>query len=95
MEDVKGPENDFRLDGKIVGGRAFVGRRPMAQSRSAALVRIAQETDPHLALTAKTMPEHGPSTRILASLEFLQAGTVSDHEIEDAWYWEKRPEQSS
>lgn len=54
-------------------------RRSMAQSRSVALVRIAQETDPHLALTAKTMPENGPSARIFASLKFLQAGTVSDH----------------
>jgi RimJ/RimL family protein N-acetyltransferase len=55
------------------------------------LVAISQKADPTLVITAKTRPEHNASTKILQKNGFRHAGVVQDHEIGDAWLWEKLP----
>ncbi len=66
---------------------------PPLQSRghagrtAAALIAIAREARPGIAIWAKTAPEPGPSTAILARLGFERAGTAIDHEIGEAWVW--------
>lgn len=63
----------------------------IASAASGALIRIARETDPALAITAKTAPEPNASTRILEKHGFVRAGIVQDHEIGDAWLWRLDP----
>jgi ribosomal-protein-alanine N-acetyltransferase len=65
--------------------------RGMAQRTARELVRLARAADPSIRLFAKTLPEFNASTTILARLGFLQAGTVTDHEIGEAWAWELDP----
>ncbi|MCE3295049.1 MAG: hypothetical protein K0R65_763 [Crocinitomicaceae bacterium] len=51
------------------------------------LIKIAQNADPKVILTAKTAPEHNASTKILANNKFIFKGIVQDEEIGDAWLW--------
>ncbi|HRG25629.1 MAG TPA: GNAT family N-acetyltransferase [Chitinophagaceae bacterium] len=53
------------------------------------LVRLANETDPTVRITAKTAPEENPSVTILKKHQFQQAGVVQDEEIGEAWLWER------
>jgi [ribosomal protein S5]-alanine N-acetyltransferase len=52
------------------------------------LVAIALETDPSLRITARTLPEKNPSTRILEKNGFRLVGTVEDPEDGEVWEWE-------
>lgn len=67
---------------------AFEGQG-VATAACGLLVQIARRTDPTLTVTAKTAPYQNASTRILAKHGFRQAGVVKDHEIGDAWLWER------
>jgi [ribosomal protein S5]-alanine N-acetyltransferase len=51
------------------------------------LVRISQNSDREITITAKTMPEHNASTKILQNNGFTFSEIVQDHEIGDAWLW--------
>jgi [ribosomal protein S5]-alanine N-acetyltransferase len=55
------------------------------------LIRMSQDTDPALVITAKTAPEHNASTRILENNKFNFVGIVQDEEIGDAWLWTLKP----
>lgn len=51
------------------------------------LVRISQQCDPTVELTATTAPGHNASTKILENSGFIFSGIVQDHEIGNAWLW--------
>lgn len=51
------------------------------------LVRIAQDFDPKITITATTVPEHNASTKILKNNRFVFTEIVQDDEIGDAWLW--------
>ena len=53
----------------------------------ACLVKIAQESDPAVRITARTLPEEGFSTRILQKNGFVFTGTVLDPDDGDVWEW--------
>lgn len=52
------------------------------------LVQLAQQTDPTVRITARTLPEHNFSTRILEKNNFRLLGTVDDPEDGEVWEWE-------
>ena len=56
------------------------------------LIKIAQNTDPKVTVTAKTAPEHSASTKILENNKFIFTEIVQDEEIGDAWFWKFKPE---
>ena len=58
------------------------------------LVKIAQQTDPNLIITAKTAPEKNVSTKILENNNFEFTGIVQDEEIGDAWLWTHKKQLS-
>lgn len=66
--------------------KAFEGQG-IASYTCKKLVAISKRTDPTLLITAKTMPEHNASTKILQKNGFEFAEIVQDHEIGDAWLW--------
>jgi [ribosomal protein S5]-alanine N-acetyltransferase len=66
--------------------KAFEGQG-IASYTCKELVAISKRTDPTLLITAKTMPEHNASTKILQKNGFEFAEIVQDHEIGDAWFW--------
>ncbi len=51
------------------------------------LVRIAQESDPAVRITARTLPEEGFSTKILQKNGFVFSGTITDPDDGDVWEW--------
>lgn len=57
------------------------------------LIKIAQNADPKITITAKTAPEHNASTKILENNKFIFSGIVQDNEIGDAWLWVLKPEE--
>ena len=57
------------------------------------LIKISQNTDPKVTVTAKTAPEHNASTRILENNKFIFTEIVQDDEIGDAWLWMLNPEE--
>jgi [ribosomal protein S5]-alanine N-acetyltransferase len=61
--------------------------RGIATRTARRLVAIARRHSPGIEIYAKTMPEAGASTRILARLGFERIGVTTDHEIGEAWAW--------
>ena len=59
------------------------------------LIKISQNADPKVIITAKTAPEHNTSTRILENNKFIFAEIVQDEEIGDAWLWTLKPEEKT
>ncbi|MCE3280114.1 MAG: hypothetical protein K0S44_2305 [Bacteroidetes bacterium] len=57
------------------------------------LIKITQNTDKKVTVTAKTAPEHNASTRILENNKFIFTEIVQDEEIGDAWLWTLIPEE--
>ena len=51
------------------------------------LIKISQNADPDIVITAKTAPEHNASTRILEKNKFIFTEIVQDEEIGNAWLW--------
>jgi RimJ/RimL family protein N-acetyltransferase len=51
------------------------------------LISIANQTDPTVIITAKTVPEYNASTKILQNFRFTFSEIVQDEEIGDAWLW--------
>lgn len=51
------------------------------------LIKIAQNADQKVTVTAKTAPEHNASTKILENNKFIFTKIVQDDEIGDAWLW--------
>ncbi len=51
------------------------------------LIKIAQNEDPSVLITAKTAPEQNASTKILTKNGFVFKEIVQDEEIGDAWLW--------
>ncbi len=51
------------------------------------LILISQQFDPTIIITAKTLPEHNASTKILQNNRFTFTGIVQDDEIGDSWLW--------
>ncbi|HMR90380.1 MAG TPA: GNAT family protein [Saprospiraceae bacterium] len=51
------------------------------------LISIAKNTSPSVIITAKTLPKHNASTKILQNNNFKFVKIVQDHEIGDAWLW--------
>ena len=55
------------------------------------LIKISQNTDSKVTITAKTAPGHNASTRILEKNKFVFTEIVQDEEIGDAWLWTLKP----
>jgi RimJ/RimL family protein N-acetyltransferase len=55
------------------------------------LIQLAAETDPHVVVTAKTLPEENFSVRILRKNNFKYIGTVTDEGTGQYWEWEYQP----
>lgn len=55
------------------------------------LVELGLETDSHVIITARTLPEKNFSTRILEKNAFVFAGTVNDPEDGEVWEWIYKP----
>ena len=52
------------------------------------LVELSLATDPSIRITARTLPEHNYSTKILEKNKFILLGIVNDPEDGDVWEWE-------
>jgi RimJ/RimL family protein N-acetyltransferase len=51
------------------------------------LVLLSLNTDPKVIITARTLPEEGPSAKILQKNGFRNAGIVVDPDDGDVWEW--------
>ena len=51
------------------------------------LVGLALESDPHVTITARTLPEKNFSTKILEKTGFVFSGVVNDPEDGEVWEW--------
>lgn len=56
---------------------------------------LAIRTDPHIRITARTLPEENASTSILKKNGFILLGTVWDDEDGNVWEWEYKLLQDS
>jgi len=52
------------------------------------LVELSLATDPSVRITARTLPEHNFSTKILEKNNFILLGMIDDPEDGDVWEWE-------
>ena len=52
------------------------------------LVELSLAADPSIRITARTLPEHNYSTKILEKNKFILLGIVNDPEDGDVWEWE-------
>jgi ribosomal-protein-alanine N-acetyltransferase len=59
------------------------------------LIKISQNADPKVAITAKTAPEHNASTKVLENNQFIFTEVVQDEEIGDAWLWTLAPVETT
>jgi RimJ/RimL family protein N-acetyltransferase len=78
------------IDGKVE--IAYGTMEPFRQQGVATLicktlVELAIKTDPSVIVTARTLPEHNFSTRILRKNNFQFAGTLIDPEDGEVWEW--------
>ena len=51
------------------------------------LVAMTRQTDPTIIITAKTLPEHNASTKILERNGFVLTGPATDEDGKDVWEW--------
>jgi [ribosomal protein S5]-alanine N-acetyltransferase len=63
-------------------------RQGVATEMCRLLVEIARQSDPAVRITARTLPEPNPSTRVLEKNGFRLFGTVDDPEDGEVWEWE-------
>jgi ribosomal-protein-alanine N-acetyltransferase len=81
--------------GKPVNGRVEIayGTFPKFQNQGIGseicqtLVNLARETDISVTITARTLPEHNYSTKILQRNGFELSGPVIDPEDGEVWEW--------
>lgn len=66
-------------------------RQGIASFACKELIKISQNADPEVIITAKTAPEQNASTRILENNKFIFTEVVQDEEIGDAWLWTLKP----
>lgn len=59
----------------------------IANAMCAQLVQIAQQTDPTIRITARTLPAYSWSTRILERNHFILHSTVKDPLDGEVWEW--------
>lgn len=81
-----GPPEDGRAEIAYFTRSAHEGRGHATRT-AAALIAIARQALPGIAVWAKTAPEPGPSPAILTRLGFERDGVIVDHEIGEAWAW--------
>jgi hypothetical protein len=79
-------------ENQIVGCCGFTGQPKDGKVEIASfsckeLISIANQTDPTVIITAKTVPEYNASTKILQNFRFTFSEIVQDEEIGDAWLW--------
>ncbi len=65
---------------------AFEGQG-VATGMARALITKASEADSAVIVTARTLPEGGPSSTILRKLGFTKTTTVTDAEDGEVWEW--------
>lgn len=81
-----GKPNDNKVEIAYWTFKEFEGQG-VASFACKELIKIAQNADPKIIITAKTSPEHNGSTKILEKNNFVFTGIVQDEEIGDAWLW--------
>jgi len=59
------------------------------------LVLLAQSIDPHVTITARTLPQENYSTKILKKNDFKLLGMVWDKEDGNVWEWEYEGKHST
>lgn len=86
----KGPPSEHRVE---MGYFTFPGNEGQGLSTEAArrLIALALYADPAVTVTARTLPEEGPSAHILRKLGFRLIGPVSDPEEGTVWEWRLDP----
>ncbi|HEU4495465.1 MAG TPA: GNAT family N-acetyltransferase [Flavobacterium sp.] len=92
MGSFTGQPNDGKVEIAYWTFKEFEGQG-IASFACQELIKIAQDTDPAVTITAKTAPEKNASTKILENNKFIFAGIVQDEEIGDAWLWTLKPEE--
>lgn len=65
----------------------------LGRAAAAALIAVAEKADPSVVVTARTLPEKGPSASILQRLGFRMTGEVADPDDGQVWEWrlDKKP----
>lgn len=81
-----GKPNDGKVEIAYWTFKEFEGQG-IASYACQELVKIAQNADLKVVITAKTAPEHNASTKILSKNGFVFKEIVQDEEIGDAWLW--------
>ena len=59
------------------------------------LIKISQNADQKMIITAKTTPEPNASTKILENNKFVFTEIVQDEEIGNAWLWTLKPKEKT
>jgi RimJ/RimL family protein N-acetyltransferase len=81
-----GQPNDGKVEIAYWTFKEFEGQG-IASFACKELIKISQNADPKVTITAKTAPEHNASTRILEKNKFIFTKIVQDEEIGEAWLW--------
>jgi ribosomal-protein-alanine N-acetyltransferase len=69
---------------------SFAEGRGVATRMASALVDIASQSGPGLAVKAQTLPEESASTALLRKLDFELLGPVEHPEDGTVWEWQRR-----
>jgi ribosomal-protein-alanine N-acetyltransferase len=69
---------------------SFAEGRGVATRMASALVDIASQSGPGLAVKAQTLPEESASTAVLRKLDFELRGPVEHPEDGTVWEWQRR-----
>ncbi len=89
-----GKPNDGKVEIAYWTFKEFEGQG-IASFACKELIKISQNADQKVTVTAKTAPEHNASTRILENNKFIFTEIVQDAEIGDAWLWTLKPEEKT
>jgi [ribosomal protein S5]-alanine N-acetyltransferase len=90
----KGPPQDGRVEIAYMTFPEFEGRG-VATEMVRQLVKLAQDHDPRLTLSAQTPQQEGASTVILRRLGFVLHGPITDADESPLWQWLRVPEDAS
>ncbi|MCG3136636.1 MAG: hypothetical protein HJJLKODD_00471 [Phycisphaerae bacterium] len=82
----KGPPQDGRIELAYFTLPAVEGQG-VATAMAAELIRLSQQSDNTLQITAQTLPQRSASHRILEKLNFQHVATLNHSTDGEAWEW--------
>ncbi|MFN0189746.1 MAG: GNAT family N-acetyltransferase; N-acetyltransferase [Bacteroidia bacterium] len=89
-----GQPNDGKVEIAYWTFKEFEGQG-IASFACKELIKISQNSDPKVIITAKTEPKNNASTKILEKNNFAFTEIVQDDEIGNAWLWTLIPEENT